>query len=89
MVNFKEHFVNRVEYNFPIFEASKELKDDIEELMKNDKKGYKLKKLAIKNSENVNDYLKYIYKTYEKKIDEYVKIYDVYFDDIVQVFLSV
>lgn len=81
--------VNKINFNFDLFEASDDLKHDIEKLLKGDKKAVELKKLAIRNRENVHDYLDHIYYSYDKEIEKLSKKHRVDYDKIAQTFLEV
>lgn len=81
--------VIKVKYDFEIFEASDDLKKEIKSLIKGDKKAADMKKLAVKNKDNVPDYLDYLYVVYEKDIEKLSKQYKIDYDKIARVFLEV
>jgi len=78
----------KIDYDFPIFEASDKLKNELRSLIKGDKQAEKLKKDAIKNRDKVNDYLDHIYFMYEKDLEKISKKYKIDYDDIANTFVE-
>lgn len=93
MISFKGHCRNKkvikIDYECPIFEASKDLMSEIKNLLNGDKDAMKLKKAAVKSKDNVPDYLDHIYFKYEKDIEKLSKKFKADYDEIAKAFLEV
>jgi len=79
----------KVDYDFKLFEASDKIKSELKNLIKNDNRAIELKKLAIKNKDNVHEYLDHLYFMYEKDIERISKKYNIDFDKIANTFMEI
>lgn len=85
----KSKSIVSIDYEPELFEASDDIKKEIKDLLKGDKTASNLKRLAIKNKENVPDYLDHIYNSYEKQIEKMSKKYKIDYDKIAKAFIEV
>lgn len=82
MINFKEIF-ERIN-----LDNKNKVKSEIKSIVKGDGGFLKLKKKAKKSSDNVPDFLDYVYKKFSKDIEILSKKYDLKFDEIADIFIS-
>jgi len=68
--------------------SESKVEDEIKKLIKGDGKFLKFKKLAKKSADNVPDFLEYVYSTYRKDIDKLSTKYDIDYNDLGQLFIS-
>ena len=68
--------------------SKKDLIKEIDSIIRDDKKFLKLKSLAIKSSDNVPDFLEYVYFAYEKEIERFSKEYKIDYDELADIFLG-
>ena len=81
-MNFKEMFL---EINSS---QEKEILAQIKKFFANDIKYKELKRKAVKNSDNVPDFIDYVYHQYEDQIDQISKKYKMKYDEIANLFLE-
>jgi len=68
--------------------ARDKVEREIKIMVKNDKTFLKLKKKAKKSSDEVPDFLDYVYNVYMKKIDKLSSQYNIDYDEIAQMFIG-
>jgi len=66
----------------------KEIIAQIKKFFSGDIKYKELKKKAVKNSDNVPDFIEYVYNQYEKQIDAIAKKYKMKDEEIAKLFLE-
>lgn len=62
--------------------------DQIKKIIKGDGTFLKLKKLARKNVDEVPNFLEYVYKKYKTQINNLSKKYNIDYDEIAELFIS-
>jgi hypothetical protein len=63
-------------------------KKEIMALVKGNKRFEKMKKAAKKSSDNVPDFLDYVYTVYQKDIDKLSAKYGIEYDELAQMFIA-